>query len=363
MKKKLNIIIAGGGTGGHLYSGIAIAEEFKKISSEHNALFVGTEYGLEKTIVPESGFNLRFINVSRLKGSGIKTRLKTLFGLPKAYRQAKKIIKEFEADLIFGIGGYASGPLCIAGALNKIPTAIIEQNAYPGFTNRVLAKFVKKVFIAFSSAARFFKAKKVILSGNPIRGSLHAPSLPKTLQANKFTLFVLGGSQGASSLNTAMLACLNELEQYKDRLIIYHQSGPTDLEKVKSVYESLNFDATVFAFDSDLRPYYQAADLVLCRAGAGTITELMLLGKASLLVPYPYAADNHQYFNAMELVHAKAAELINNQDLETHLLFQRLTYYIENPQVLAMMAEQARSLAKPNAAQQIAQHCLEMIHV
>lgn len=351
----MKILFAGGGTGGHLYSGIALANQLRKTNPKSGILFVGTALGLEKKIVPQCGYDLKLLPASPLKGSGLKLRLKSLSRLPKAYYQAKKILKGFQPDFVIGIGGYASGPTVLAAHFAKIPTAIIEQNAYPGFTNRQLARFVDLIFIAFQKAKDFFPKNKTHLTGNPVRD--FTQTIENQRPQKPFTLFILGGSQGASALNQAMIDATAQLKILLPNMHIIHQTGENDCAKVTNAYQSTGLSAEVFAFSQDVGRCYQAAHLVLCRAGAGTVTELRLKGRTAILVPYPYAADDHQKLNALELVEAGAAELKLNAELSAPWLIERISYYAQHRDALDKMEASAKAQATPNAAQEILDRC------
>jgi UDP-N-acetylglucosamine--N-acetylmuramyl-(pentapeptide) pyrophosphoryl-undecaprenol N-acetylglucosamine transferase len=355
IKKDFKILFAGGGTGGHLFSGIAVAEEIRRHYPEAKVLFVGTSLGLETEIVPKAGFPLKLIQASPLKGSGILLRMKSLLRLPQAYLQSKKILREFRPDVVIGIGGYASGPMTLAAHFQKIFTAIIEQNAYPGFTNRRLARYVDRVFISFAKAQEFFDPRKTVFTGNPVR--LFPPETGQNTQ-DRFTVFVMGGSQGAHALNRSMIEALPYLKDSASRLHFIHQTGKNDLAQVKAAYASGGFSTEVFAFDDKLGWAYARADLALCRAGAGTITELAIHGLPAVLVPYPYAADDHQLYNAKAMADGGAAELILNKDLNGAAAAERILHYLNHPALLQEMAEKAALLAKPNAAQDVLNHCL-----
>lgn len=357
-EKARKFLFAGGGTGGHLFSGIAVAERLRQRQPDSQILFVGTRNGLEKEIVPKAGFALDFIEATPLKGTGVTARLRSLLRLPKAYSQSKKILKKFKPDIVIGIGGYASGAMTLAGHYAGLPIAIIEQNSIPGFTNRQLGRFAGRVFVAFEKAKEFFSPAKTYLTGNPSR-RLQAPA-PKR-EAGKFCLFVMGGSQGAHALNVAVIEALPLLKDKAGQFHFIHQTGSQDLEEVKQAYAKSGVSAEVFAFSQDLAPHYARADLMLCRAGAGTIGELQNLGLPSILVPYPFAADDHQRFNAAEMVASGAAEMILNSDLNGARLGARLLHYAEHPEELAKMRQQALALAKPDAADQVLEHCLDMI--
>lgn len=355
MKRDFRIIFAGGGTGGHLYCGIAVADLIRKDFPDAKILFVGTPYGLEKEIVPKCGYDLKFIHSSPLKGSGMLERLKSLFRLPKAYLQSKRILKDFKPDIVLGIGGYASGPMALAAHFNKVYTAINEQNSYPGLTNRILGRFVDKVFIAFEKAREFFAPEKTILTGNPVRDF---PPPPASKPDRPFTIFILGGSQGAHALNQSLIDALPLLRNKKEELHFIHQTGKTDYEMVRSFYEKHGLSADVFPFKNDLGPDFGKAHLGICRAGAGTISELRIQGLPAILVPYPYATDDHQRFNAQEMVEQGAAELCLNQNLSGAYVAESILYFLDNPAELQVMGNQAFTLAKPQAAQDILNHCL-----
>jgi len=351
-------LFAGGGTGGHLYSGIAVAERLRERRPEAEVLFVGTRNGLEKEIVPAAGFKLDFIEATPLKGSGLTARLRSLLRLPKAYRQSKKILKSFQPDIVIGIGGYASGAMTLAAHYAGLPTAIIEQNSIPGFTNRQLGRFAGRVFVAFEKAKEFFAPAKTILTGNPSRRLL-APAAAK--EAGAFCLFVMGGSQGAHALNVAVIEALPLLKAQATGFRFIHQTGSQDFEMVKAAYAKAGFAAEVFPFSQDLAPHYARADLMLCRAGAGTIGELQNLGMPSILVPYPFAADDHQRFNAAEMLASGAAEMILNAELNGAELSARLLHFARHPEELSAMRKKALALAKPEAANHVLELCLEMI--
>jgi UDP-N-acetylglucosamine--N-acetylmuramyl-(pentapeptide) pyrophosphoryl-undecaprenol N-acetylglucosamine transferase len=343
------LLIAGGGTGGHIFSGIAVAEVWTKQGGE--VLFVGTALGQESRLVPEYGFRLKLIKVGRLKGGGIIGKLRTFCGLPKAMWQARKILKKAGPDYVFGMGGYASGPTLFMARLMGLKTAIIEQNAYPGFTNRVLGKFVHHVFLAFPECSRHFSKEKRIVSGNPLRGSIEHREYIRSQE--KFTLFLFGGSQGARKLNEIFIMALKKLPALWDKLAIYHQAREEDLATIQEFYKENAIEATVETFFTKMSEIYQQAHLVICRAGAGTVTELALSGRPSILVPYPYAADDHQTKNAAILATHGAATLMDEKNLTAERLAEKIYEFYNDQSLLEGMAERAHQLAKPNAAEDI----------
>ncbi|MCB1215171.1 MAG: undecaprenyldiphospho-muramoylpentapeptide beta-N-acetylglucosaminyltransferase [Deltaproteobacteria bacterium] len=355
MTQTLRILLAGGGTGGHIYGGIALAEALQEMRPEAQVLFVGTSFGLEKDIVPQKGWELKTLKVKPLKGSKLSARLKSLFNLPQALFQAFKIVKKFKPHLVIGIGGYASAPTIIAARLQKIFTAIIEQNAYPGLTNRKLAPWVNRIFVAFEKALKFFDPKKTFVTGNPVR-SFKRKQIDK--EKNPFTIFILGGSQGASSLNEAMIASLDLLKDFQGSLHFIHQTGKKDYERVKAAYEKAGFSHEVYDFIQEVGPSYEKTNLAIARAGAGTITELRLYGIPAILVPYPYAADDHQRLNALDMTEHGAAEMVLNQNLSPELLAEKIKYYLSSPSALEQMGLMALKQAKPMAAKKILEYCL-----
>lgn len=355
-QKSFTIIFAGGGTGGHLYSGIAVADWVKEHYPQAKILFVGTPFGLEKKIVPEAGYELETISVSPLKGSGLMLRLKGLLRMPGAFWRSRKVLKRHPPNIVIGIGGYASGPMTLMAHFMGHFTAIIEQNSFPGFTNRVLGRFVDKVFISFKKAQEFFDPRKTHLTGNPVR---HWEVSAQSKPPRPFTVMVLGGSQGAHALNLAVRDALPLLADRREELRWIHQTGPKDLVEVQQAYRQGNWQAEVFEFSAQLQKFYSQSHLVICRAGAGTITELRLMGCPSILVPYPYATDDHQKFNALEMVEQDAAQMCLNADLSGPYLNEKIRHFMDHPDELEAMGSQALSQAKPQAAAEVLEICLK----
>lgn len=363
----MKLLFAGGGTGGHLYSGIGIAEEFLSQGQGREVLFVGTQYGLEKEIVPKNGYRLEFIPVKPLKGRGLLDRLKSLMQIPYSLWKSFLLLRKEKPDLVFGIGGYASGPVTLMAHFMGIKTAIIDQNSIPGMTNRILGKFVDHVFVCFEKAKGFFNPKKVYLSGNPVRRNFlekisgrgeHTGSPGQTHgSAPTFTLLILGGSQGARSINQAMVECVGAFREAPLRII--HQSGKADYEWVKKSYEEKGVQAEVFDFVHNIHDLYRQADLIVCRAGAGTICEIEILGKAAIYIPYPHAADDHQRFNAEEVVSKGAGRLILNSKLNAEKLANEIKVLMNDPSLLSTIRQNVQKLAKANAAREILDICLK----
>ncbi len=350
----MKILIAGGGTGGHLFPGIALAEEIVTRNPKANdVLFVGTERGLEARVVPQSGFKLELIDVGGLKGMGLVRLFKNLWRLPKALFQSMAILRRYKPDAVVGVGGYASGPVVLAAWLMRIPTAIQEQNAFPGMTNRILGKIVNACFTAFPEAGRHFPAKKVQQLGNPIRRALLDNFLKNSVPHEKFNLLVFGGSQGAHILNEKMIGAVPFLDSVRDRLAIVHQTGEKEVDRVREGYAQKSANAEVVDFIRDMSGAYARADAIVCRAGATSLAELMVAKKAAVLVPFAAAADNHQELNARSLVDAGAAVMVLEKDLTGERLAKEI-FALMNPDRRKQMEKAAGSLGHPEAAREIA---------
>jgi UDP-N-acetylglucosamine--N-acetylmuramyl-(pentapeptide) pyrophosphoryl-undecaprenol N-acetylglucosamine transferase len=358
----LKIVIAGGGTGGHLFPGIALAEEVASRAPQNQVVFVGTRRGIEVREVPRAGFPLEVIDVTGIRGKGLRGLLGGMARLPRALWSSLRLLRRHRPDLVVGVGGYASGPVLVAAWLLRIPTAIQEQNAEPGVTNRLLGWIVDAVFTAFPETATYFARRKVHLLGNPIRRTLVDNFLASPPVASaRFSLLVFGGSQGAHRLNTALLEAMPLLPaDRRGRLSILHQTGPVDRELVAQGYAQLGVEAQVLAFIDDMAAAYRVADLVICRAGATTLAELTVCKRPSLLVPFPQATGDHQTRNAAALVAAGAARMIPQRELDGPRLARELGELQDAPEVRARMALQAGRLGRPQAAREIADLCAEL---
>src|SRR5712692_9870006 len=306
----MRVILAGGGTGGHLFPGLAVAREFQQRDAMTEILFVGTQQGIEARVLPKEGFPLETIPVRGLKGRGIRGLLDALYGVPAGFLRSLGIIRKFRPHLIIGLGGYASGPLLLAAKLKGIRCAIMEQNLRPGFTNKILARFVGRVFTSYRESVNYFPGGKLLETGNPIRWR-RLPDIPKS---EKFTLLIFGGSAGAHRINLAVIEAMKRLTDLAGELKIIHQTGQADFDSIKTAYAALPFEAEATPFIDKMDEAYAQADLVLCRAGATTVAELTAFGKAAILVPYPYAIYDHQRWNAQTLQDRGAAEMILDQD-------------------------------------------------
>jgi UDP-N-acetylglucosamine--N-acetylmuramyl-(pentapeptide) pyrophosphoryl-undecaprenol N-acetylglucosamine transferase len=346
----MRVLIAAGGTGGHIYPGIAVAKEILRRDPSSEVRFVGTARGLENKLVPKAGFELSLIDSTGLKNVGAVARARGLIVLPKSFVAARRLIKTFRPDVVIGAGGYVSGPVVLTAALLKLPTLVMESNALPGWTNRVLARFVEKAAVSFDEALPHFRGKGVV-TGNPVRREFF--EIPaRQHQASQFSVLVFGGSQGAHAINQAMVAALTGMEELKPNLRIVHQTGEADFEQVQSGYADAGWSerASVRKYIDDMVKAFAEADLVVCRAGATTTAELIAAGKVSVMIPFPLAADDHQRKNAEALEAAGAGRMILQQDLSGERLAREITSLAREPERLMTMEKAARKLARGDAA-------------
>ncbi len=350
------IVIAGGGTGGHLFPGIAIAQEFMSRNPDNTILFVSTGNPFEKSALSRAGFRMEVITAAGVKGLGRWKQLKSIVTIPQGIMGSIRILKNFKPDLVVGVGSYAAGPVVMAAWLMRKKIVLHEQNILPGITNRLLAPFADRIYVSFRDTRANFNSKKVRLTGNPvreeilIRGKQSATSAPGPDQP--FTILVIGGSQGAHSINMTVIEALKYLRQ-KDRYCFLHQTGPVDAIEVKTAYQRYGIASTVKRFFQNMGHRYQQADLIICRAGATTVAEVTAVGKSVIFIPFPFAADNHQVLNARSLAQDGAAEMILQKDLNGRMLAEKIEYYASHPQALGLMASKAKNFGKPQAAREI----------
>ncbi len=360
----MRLLIAGGGTGGHLFPGLALGEEVKTRHPRNDVLFVGSARGIEAREVPKAGYPLEIIDVGPLKRQGLFGFLKGLFRLPIAFWQSFKVLRRFDPDVVVGVGGYASGPVVLAAWLLRIPTAVQEQNALPGFTNKILGRFVDAVFIAFEEARGGFPRGTTHLLGNPIRRAFLDNYLHTKAPGERLSLFVTGGSQGAHVLNLRVAEAMEILApQIGPRLEVLHQTGSKDQPEIAARYQKLEgtgFSGKAVAFIDDMASAYGGADLLVCRAGATTIAELTVCKKPAILVPFPFAADDHQTVNAHSLVDAGAAILIAEKDLTAQRLADEIRALEEDRAKLSKMSRASGFLGRPEAAREIADVCVSL---
>lgn len=345
-------MIAGGGTGGHLFPGVAIAEELRAREPDAAVRFVGTERGIEARVLPGLGWDLELIRVSGLKTVGLLGAIRGFFRIPGALWQSRKAIKAFRPDVVLGVGGYASGPVVLMARLMGIPTAICEQNSIPGLTNKILGRFARKVFLAFDESRRFFKTKKVVLSGNPVRQKL----LGAVSETVPRRIFVCGGSQGATRVNE--LASQAIVQMADPAVTVVHQTGAKDVEAIREVYAKAGVSAEVHAFIQEMAKEYAKADVIVARAGATTVAELAIAGKPAIFIPYPFAADNHQEINAREMAASGAALMYRQAELTPEILAKTLKDLLGDDARRAQMGSAMKALAKPGAAATVVDWCV-----
>lgn len=352
----MRLLIAGGGTGGHLFPGIAVAEEFLARKKGNEVLFVGTWKGIEARVLPKLGYRLECITAAGIRGKGNVARAKGIAKFLYGYAQSRKILKEFKPDIVLGVGGYASAPALLAARGMQIPRFIHEQNAIPGFTNKMLGSVVERVFISLEESRSFFPEARTLLTGNPLRRQILEQVALAPLQERSddaFHLLVFGGSLGAHRINMAMGEALPFLHDLKGRLRVTHQTGENDLEEVTAVYEEQGVNADVVPFIDSMADAYRWADLVVCRAGATTIAEVTACGKPCIFIPYPHAVDDHQRRNAEALLKCGAGFVMTEQELSAELLAKAIRELMNDPAQLKVVGEAAQGLARLDAAQVI----------
>ena len=347
------LMVGGGGTGGHIYPAIAIAREYVSRGKDRRAVFVGTERGLEKTIVPKAGFPLEFISVGGLKGKVGLDLIRNIFRLPYGFIQAFQLVGKHRPNVVLGVGGYSSGPVLLAAVLRGVPTIIHEQNAFPGLTNRLMSRFVKKVAVAFADAAPRMKRPDAVVTGNPVRAEFLQPR-PEG-RGPRPRLLIFGGSQGSRTLNDAMTGALLFLSRLKDRLDIVHQTGPGELQKVQEAYRTSGAfpNARVVAYLDPIVDEIAAADLVVSRAGAMTIGELAAIGRPAIFVPFAAATNNHQELNARVVEKAGGGVVITEADLTPEKLGAAINEIMSDPDRSRRMGAAAKKLATPEATKKI----------
>ena len=346
----MRVIIAGGGTGGHLFPGIAVAREIQRRHPGSEILFVGAEQGIETRLVPKEGFALRTLPLGGIKGVGWIRRLRNLGAMVLGIRKAQQILREFRPDAVIGVGGYASFPMLAAAILNRYPRVIMEQNSIPGLANRTLGRWVNFAAVTDPRTQSYFGARAVV-TGNPVRPEFK--TIGSRQHVPPYTILIFGGSQGAQSINRALMDALESLADWKDRLRFVHQTGERQSEEVKRAYAERNFTADVRTFFNDFHQQYAAADLIISRSGATTVAEIKAAGRAAILVPFPFAADDHQMKNAKAMADEKAAVLIENSQLNGKRLAAAIRDLLGNPARLQELESNARRIAVLDAEERI----------
>lgn len=357
MNEVFRVIIAGGGTGGHLFPGLAVAEVLKQ-RAPTEIVFFGSSYGIENRVVPKHGYRLVLLPVRALRGQGSLGLLVSSIRLPLSVIGAWRRLGEIRPELVVGVGGYASAPAVLAAWMRRIPTVLLEQNAHPGLTNRLLGKLADRVCITFPESARHFPRARTVETGNPVR----PPAGRGEKRNGAFAILIFGGSAGAHRLNEVGVDAVAALRDKGPMPRIVHQTGEADLDWVKSRYRALGIDADVRPFIDDMPSAYTAVDLVVCRAGATTLAEITALGKPAVLIPYPYAADDHQRKNAESLVARGAAVMILDRELTPENLSRAIHRLRDDPESLRAMSASSRALGRPGAAERVVDVCLELVH-
>ena len=356
----MRLLIAGGGTGGHLFPALAVARALKEEDPGAQILFVGTKHGIEVRVIPETEFSIKFIAARGMKRTGMMNLLKGFLELPLGAMQSLSILRSFRPHVVLGVGGYASGPTLIAAALLRIPTAVQEQNSVMGTTNRVLSRIVDQIFISWENTEPPPPPTKTVLTGNPIRGDLLAGGPINGSNRDRLNILIFGGSRGARSINEAMAGNLALLVPFADKIAILHQSGLGAAEKIKDAYKEAGIQAEVKEFINEMGPAYKWADLVVCRSGASSLAEITALGKPAILVPYPYAIGDHQARNASVLEEKGAVRVVPDDKLANGALAGEIRNLLEDPDQLVTMGHNSQKLGRPDAARMIALDLLKM---
>ncbi len=365
-KQGLRVVIAGGGTGGHLYPGIAIAEAFQQLVPGTDIHFLGAEGGIESRVLPREGWNALFLDMARIRGGGLWVAAKGAFKVPLAVMRCMRFFLSYRPDLVVGVGGYASGAAMIAAFLTGTPRVVQEQNAVPGMTNKVAGRFANRVYTSFDEAEAHFPKGKVRCVGNPIRAAIRgalAEASQTSLEAegSASRVLVFGGSQGARFLNQQVPGLLADVIEAGANLEIVHQTGLKEEEETRSRYEARGIQATVLPYIHDMAQRYEWADLAICRAGASTLAELTAIGLPALLIPFPYAAGDHQAANALSIAHVGGAKAVRQQEWDQAALTEYVVGLLADPAALAQMGDACRSMGKPEAADSIVSDSLTLI--
>jgi len=356
--KERKVIISGGGTGGHFYPALVLGQKLKEKEPRLYLTFVGTSRAVERNIMEHQGVNFIPLKIEGLKGKGFKS-IKSLILLPLPMFKSLEILLRLKPALVIGVGGYSSGPIVLFASWLKIPTLILEQNFYPGLTNRLLIPWVKKAVVSFKNSLSYFKGKGVFI-GNPVREEFY--TIPPKEKNNKLTILIFGGSQGSHFLNKGIMASLHFLKEKKEKLKILHQTGEKDFEWVKKGYAQYNFkEVIVSSYFFDMANYVKKADIIISRAGATTIAELIASQKASLLIPFAKASDNHQALNARELEKIRGADILLEEEFTPKIFTEKIFFYLNNKEYIDKMEKNLASLKNNKVAEKIAALCFELI--
>lgn len=360
------MIIAGGGTGGHVFPGLAVAEELKNRDASIEVLFAGTEYGIESRVVPREGYPIRFLRAEGMVGVSLKKKLRAAVKIFLSIIDSYRIIKTVKPDIVIGVGGYASGAITLVAFFMSVPTMILEQNSMPGLTNRILGKFVHVVCITYQESISFFPKSKTFFTGNPVRmnvlrGNRESAFRLFSLDRDFFTIFAFGGSSGAKSINSAVVDSLNYLHDLRDKIQFLHQTGMKDFENVRDAYRKSGFKGTITPFIYQMGEAYAVADVVISRAGATTLAEETALGKPAILVPFPFAAGGHQELNARKLLEIGAAKMIPDRELRGETLSGAIRELYTSEALRAEMQQRSRSVGRPDAGAKVVDIAMSLV--
>lgn len=356
----MRLIIAGGGTGGHLFPAIAIARAVKVEEPDARVLFVGTTHGIEAKIIPGTEFPIEFITARGMMKTGIFNSILSALEIPVGLFQSISIIRRFRPDCVLGVGGYASGPTVLAAWLMRVPTSIQEQNSVMGNTNRILSKIVDRIFISWENTEPATPSEKTFVEGNPVRDDIFLEQSKAAPKSGEFRILIFGGSRGARSINQSVIANLDALSESADKVRILHQTGTGAAQELTTAYEKAGIKADVREFINDMGAAYDWADVVICRSGASSLAELTALGKPAIVIPYPYAIGDHQARNAAVLQAQRAVRVVKDSSLKNGALLKEIRNLMDHPDLLSEMAENSRKLGRPQAAREIAKELVKL---
>ncbi|MBM9536028.1 undecaprenyldiphospho-muramoylpentapeptide beta-N-acetylglucosaminyltransferase [Desulfobulbus alkaliphilus] len=357
----MRLIVAGGGTGGHLFPGIAVAMALMQRIADARVLFVGTSRLLDQRTLTDRGFELAALACGGLKGMSLGARVQSFLQIPGAVLAARRLLRDFRPDLVFSVGGYVTGPVVLAARTLGIPICLHEQNSVPGMANRWAARLADRICISLPCTPSF-PVRKTVQTGNPVRHEILLAGEQGVQVENRPTLLVLGGSQGAHRVNMLMMEAMETLARETESLRVIHQTGTADEEMVAQCYQSLGVEAEVVSFIQDMAGVYAKASLAVSRAGATTLAELAVMGVPALLIPYPYAADNHQATNAAYYAQGGGGLVLTESGLTGGILARSISRHLQNQEELHTMAANMKAMAVPDASERIVDECLALVH-
>lgn len=356
----MNVVIAAGGTGGHFYPALALAEEFCRQAADTSVTLVGTGRALERTMMAGKPWRMETLRVQGVVGRGIWSSIKALLLLPGAVWQCLRLLRASKAELVVGTGGYTSPPVIVAAWLLRVPRAVVELNAIPGIANRVLGPLANRIFVSFEHAAAYFRADKVAVVGTPLRRAFVAP--PPSLGSGRIdTLLICGGSQGAHVMNSIVLEAVRASSRIRSEVKVIHQSGSNDFDRVSQAYRQMNVKAEVLPFVEDIPGTLRQADLVICRCGALTLSEIAACAKPSILIPFPQATHNHQESNARVVERAGAGVVLLQPALTGARLAEEIEGLLDHPDRVRDMAAQSLRLRNTGAAVAMIRECYRLL--